>query len=100
MSVSSCIGIKHEAGPYIGSSSKPLSTTTQTHSQTIDIYLSEYTERLPGLYLQPGWIASIPITQPVTYREVRELIFNNTELEVGIYFCVLICLQFYNILVS
>ena len=77
------VDIRHEAGPYVGST-KPSTTTTQTHSQTIDIYLAEYTERLPGLYLQPGWIASIPITGTVTYGEVKELIYNNTELEVGI----------------
>ncbi|XP_065910403.1 uncharacterized protein [Dysidea avara] len=75
------LDIRHEAGPYV-SSTKPSTTTTQTHSQTIDIYLAEYTERLPGLYLQPGWIASIPITGTVTYGEVKELIYNNTELEV------------------
>jgi len=75
------VDIRHEAGPYIGLA-KPLPTATL---RTIDIYLADYTERLPGLYLQPGWIASIPITEPVTYGEVRELIFNNdTELEVGV----------------
>ena len=62
-----------------------------THSDNtpvaVDVYLAEYTERIPGLYLQPGWIASVslPHTKTVTYGDVKSLLYNNTELEVSLY---------------
>ena len=84
--------IIHEPGPYV-SLSEPttatVTTTTETHSQTVDIYLANHAERLPGLFLPPGWIASIPVTEPVTYGQVRELInSSNTELKVGGFHCI------------
>ena len=52
----------------------------------VDIYLAEYTERMPG-YLQPGWIASVSLShdQTYTYGDVKSLIYNSTELEVSLF---------------
>ena len=52
---------------------------------TVDIYLAEYTERMPGSYLQPGWIASLnlPHNKTITYGDLKSLIYNSTELEVS-----------------
>ena len=64
-------------------------TTQNDNSQAVavDIYLAEYTERMPGSYLQPGWIASVSLShdETYTYRDVKSLIYNSTELEVSLF---------------
>lgn len=68
-------------------SATPSDTTHSDNTPVaVDVYLAEYTERIPGLYLQPGWIASVslPHTKTVTYGDVKSLLYNNTELEVSL----------------
>ena len=67
----------------------PLVTTQSDSPQAVavDIYLAEYTERMPGSYLQPGWIGSVSLShdQTYTYGDVKSLIYNSTELEVSLF---------------
>ena len=69
----------------------PAAPSVATHndntSVAVDVYLADYTERIRGLYLQPGWIASVSISHnnTVTYGDVKSLIYNNMELEVSLY---------------
>ena len=62
----------------------------------VDIYLAEYTERMPGLYLQPGWIASVSLShnQTYTYGDVKSLIYSSTELEVSLFQTVMTLLPY------
>ena len=68
------------------SAATPMAPVQNDNSQPIavDIYLAEYTERMPELYLQPGWIASLnlPHNKTITYGDLKSLIYDSTELEV------------------
>lgn len=68
------------------SSKPPVATQSDDNSQVaVDIYLAEYTESLPKMYLQPGWIASVNVSrdETITYRDIKSLIYSSTELEVS-----------------
>ena len=62
--------------------------TQNDNSQVaVDLYLAEFTKTMPGRYLQPGWIGSVNVShnKTITYGDVKKLIYNSTELEVGIF---------------
>ena len=73
--------------PCSVSATPSITTHSDNTPVAVDVYLAEYTERIPGLYLQPGWIASVslPHTKTITYGDVKSLLYNNTELEVSLY---------------
>ena len=67
--------------PYVVPTTPSVKTQDDKSQVVVDVYLAEYMERSPGLYLQPGWIASISLslTETITYGDVKNLIYNSTE---------------------
>ena len=69
------------------STALPVTTQNDNSQVAVDLYLAEYTKIMPGRYLQPGWIGSVNVSHnnTITYGDVKKLIYNCTELEVGIF---------------